>query len=57
MDFKEVKKSYTKKRKLMLYIDKDICELIDDMQPNTITVQEKIRQILQEFVTDDMGGL
>ena len=57
MDFKVVKKSFTKKRKLMLYIDKSVCDQLDDMPPNTITVQEKVRQIVKNFLDDDMGGL
>lgn len=58
MQFKEVKKSYTKKRKLMLYIEKDVCDQLDDMEPHTITIQEKVRQIVKNFLDDDgMGGL
>ena len=57
MEFKIVKKSYTKKKKLMLYIDKEVLDVLDDMQPTTITVQEKIRQILKEYCIDDLGGL
>jgi len=57
MEFKIVKKSYTKKKKLMLYIDREVLDVLDDMQPTTITVQEKIRQILKEYCIDDLGGL
>ena len=57
MEFKIVKKSYTKKKKLMLYIDREVLDVLDDMEPTSITVQEKIRQILKEYCSDDLGGL
>lgn len=59
MDFKSVKRSHSKKKKIMLYIDESLIDSIEAIKPIEITVQEAIRQICRDFIedTDAMGGL
>ena len=59
MDFLPIKKSFTKKKKLMLWIDMEIIDTLDSMKPPHITIQEAIRQILKNFIEDgdELGGL
>ena len=59
MDFLEVKKTQTKKKKLMLWIDRELIEKLDEIKPAKITTQEAIRQIVKGFIEDAeaLGGL
>jgi len=49
MEFKNIKRTTSNKKKLMLWIDIDICESFENMG-NDITVQEGMRQVLRHFV-------
>ena len=53
VEFRDVKKSRTKKRKLMLWVDESLCSQIEQMKPPSITLQEAIRQVLKYYVQDD----
>ena len=53
MEFKDVKKTHTKKRKLMLWVDESLCNQIEELKPPSITLQEAIRQVLKFYVQDD----
>ena len=50
MDFMNIKRSTSDKKKLMLWIGTDIVETFEAMDPAGITVQEKMRQVLRHFV-------
>lgn len=58
-EMKHIKRSLAKKKKLMLWVDLEDIEYLETIEPRTITVQSKIRQILQNFrETDgDIGAL
>lgn len=49
LEFKNIKRSTSSKRKLMLWIDISVIEAFEGMGL-TITVQEQMRQVLQHFV-------
>ncbi len=53
--FKLIKRSKQKKKKLMLWIDVDIVGVFEEMHPQNITVQEKMRQVLRHFADGGMG--
>ena len=59
MEFEDVRKTRTKKKKMMLWIDRDLIERLDELKPPRITTQEAIRQVIKSFVEDSesMGGL
>ena len=60
MELREVKKTHSKKKKLMLWIDTELVEALDVMKPPAITVQECIRQIIAHYVNesdDELEGL
>ena len=50
IEFLNIKRTTTSKKKLMLWINTDICEAFEGMPPAGITVQEKMRQVLKHFV-------
>lgn len=49
-DFKMIKRSKQKKKKLMLWIDQEVVDSFELMEPTNITTQEKMRQVLRHFV-------
>lgn len=57
--FKQVKRTTTKKKKLMLWVDNSLIEEIESLKPRGITTQEAIRQILAYYVeeTKALNGL
>jgi hypothetical protein len=59
MDFKIKKRSHSNKKKLMLWIDQDLIDRLEGIKPDEITVQEAIRQLTEEYVTDfeALGGV
>jgi hypothetical protein len=59
MEFRTVKRSFSKKKKLMLFIDEELIEKLEKMKPIEITNQEAIRQIVRDFIEDYemLGGL
>lgn len=52
VDFKNIKKDRAKKRKLMLWIESEICDEIDSLKPKSITTQEAIRQIIKYHLNE-----
>lgn len=50
LEFQNIKRTTTTKKKLMLWINIDICEAFEGMSPPGVTVQEKMRQVLKHFV-------
>ena len=50
LEFQNIKRTTTTKKKLMLWINIDICEAFEGMDPPGVTVQEKMRQVLKHFV-------
>lgn len=54
MDFLQIKKTSSRKRKMMLWIDEDLVSKLELMPPVDITVQEKIRQIVKGFMEEDV---
>lgn len=52
MDFRVVKKSHTKKKKLMLWVEEALIEKIDMIKPNEITTQEAMRQLLEDKISE-----
>lgn len=50
LEFQNIKRTTTTKKKLMLWINIDICEAFEAMDPPGVTVQEKMRQVLKHFV-------
>ncbi len=50
IEFKNIKRSTSSKKKLMLWIDVEICDAFEIMPPDGITVQEKFRQVLKHFI-------
>ena len=59
MEFRTIKRSFSKKKKLMLFIDEELIEKLEKMKPIEITNQEAIRQIVRDFIEDHemLGGL
>ncbi len=55
IDFVPIKRTGTKKRKLMLWVDEYDVERMEQLEPVNITVQEKIRQMVKTFL--DSGNL
>lgn len=52
MEFQNLKRTSSRKKKMMLYIEESLCDAIDEIKPPEITTQEAIRQICQDFITD-----
>jgi hypothetical protein len=46
IEFNYVKRSPSKKRKMMLWIEETVIDRIENAKPNEITSQEAIRQLL-----------
>lgn len=60
MEFTPVKKTKRPKVKMMLWLEADVKDSLESLQPTNITVQEKIRQIIDLYLEegfDDLGGL
>ena len=64
VDFVPIKRTKTKKAKIMLYLDEYDKERMDDLPPYDVTTQEKIRQLIKAFldrgelgIGDDLEGL
>jgi predicted DNA-binding protein (UPF0251 family) len=67
-DFFPIKKTGTKKTQILLRMDEYDFERLEELEPYTVTVQEKLRQIVKMFldggldeeatkVVDDLDGL
>lgn len=52
MDFRIVRKSHSKKRKLMLWVEEALIEKIDMVKPAEITTQEAMRQLLEDKISE-----
>ena len=51
--FHIVRRSKQRKTKLMLLVDNEVLDALRALPPSEISVQEKIRQVLRNFVEDN----
>lgn len=55
IEFSPIKRTRSKKAKVMLLLDEYDRDRLMELDPVGVTVQEKIRQIIKAFLEDDLG--